>query len=76
MADLFVYGTLTNPVTLQGVLGRTRPAMGAVLMAYPRREGKYPYLVRASGRAVRGWVLRKIRRAEFECLDRYEVTTP
>ena len=76
IADLFVYGTLTNPVTLQRVLGRTHPAIGAVLMGYRRHEGKYPYLVRASGRALRGWVLRKLGRAEFECLDHYEVTTP
>jgi gamma-glutamylcyclotransferase (GGCT)/AIG2-like uncharacterized protein YtfP len=74
-ANLFVYGTLADPARLRCVLGRTRPAIPAVLNDYRRREGKYPYLMRASGRAVRGWILRKIGTAELERLDRYEVTT-
>jgi gamma-glutamylcyclotransferase (GGCT)/AIG2-like uncharacterized protein YtfP len=74
-AELFVYGTLANPATLRRVLGRTSPTIPAVLKDYRRREGKYPYLVRAFGRMARGRILRKIRRAEFERLDHYEVTT-
>jgi hypothetical protein len=47
-----------------------------LLRNYARRYGKYPYLVKAQGHEVQGWVLGNLSNEDFYGLDNYEVVTP
>jgi gamma-glutamylcyclotransferase (GGCT)/AIG2-like uncharacterized protein YtfP len=75
ISDLFVYGTLGDPAHRRRVLGRSGSAIEASLENYARRDGKYPYLVRAEGKQVRGLILRGLGQEDFARLDGYEVVT-
>jgi gamma-glutamylcyclotransferase (GGCT)/AIG2-like uncharacterized protein YtfP len=76
ITDLFVYGTLRDPARRQQVVGYPSSLIPALLKNYARREGKYPYLVKAQGHEVHGWVLADLSKEDFRKLDEYEVVTP
>jgi gamma-glutamylcyclotransferase (GGCT)/AIG2-like uncharacterized protein YtfP len=73
IADLFVYGTLTDPAERQQILGHPSTLVPASLRGYRRRDGRYPYLVKADGNEVRGSIVRDLGDEDFARLDAYEV---
>jgi gamma-glutamylcyclotransferase (GGCT)/AIG2-like uncharacterized protein YtfP len=75
-AGVFVYGTLTDPARRLRVLRRSPALVPALLQNYERRNGRYPYLLPAEGREVRGWILLNIEEADLARLDDYEVAIP
>ena len=67
MADVFVYGTLTDPDRAAAVVGDYRFRGSAVLEGLQRVDGRYPTL--APGGSVTG---RLLRTADLDALDAYE----
>jgi gamma-glutamylcyclotransferase (GGCT)/AIG2-like uncharacterized protein YtfP len=76
VTDLFVYGSLRDPARRQRVLGRASALVPGLLRNYMRHDGKYPYLVKAQGHEVGGWVLGDLSDEDFSKLDDYEIVTP
>lgn len=74
MADLFVYGTLTDPEVLRRVAGRVFAAEPAVLDGFRRiaEPGCYPFIEPSPGDRVAGLLLRGIDAAALGRLDDYE----
>jgi gamma-glutamylcyclotransferase (GGCT)/AIG2-like uncharacterized protein YtfP len=75
-AGLFVYGTLKDPSRRRQILGRSATAAPARLENHKKCCGKYPYLVKAEGHQVHGWIVRDLTERDFARLDDYEVVTP
>ena len=74
MADLFVYGTLTDPEVLRRAAGRIFAAEPAVLDGFRRIEepGCYPFIEPSPGDRVTGLLLRGIDATALGRLDDYE----
>jgi gamma-glutamylcyclotransferase (GGCT)/AIG2-like uncharacterized protein YtfP len=75
-ALLFVYGTLIDPAQLQRVLGHLCPGVPAILKAYRRHQGRYPYIVQAAGHTVTGSIICDLREDDFTKLDECEAVRP
>ena len=71
--DLFVYGTLCDPVRVQDVLGHPCPATPARLPGYQRHNGRWPYLVCTN---IQGFLLRGLTAEDMAKLDSYESVEP
>lgn len=72
---LFVYGTLMDPETCRGLLGRAPQCEPAELAGYERRKvrhASYPAIIATAGATVRGLALRGISKSELAALDDYE----
>lgn len=72
---LFVYGTLMDPETCRGLLGRAPQCEPAELTGYERRtvrHASYPAITATAGATVRGLVLRGLSKSEMAALDDYE----
>lgn len=75
MHRLFVYGTLTDPDTCSGLLGRVPISVRAVLRHHVRHAvlgEAYPAVVAKRAGVVKGLVYVDITQAELEMLDAYE----
>ena len=75
-AQLFVYGTLTEPETQKKVLGKTVDGMLDVLDGYKKSTiiifgNSYPDIVKASSSFVDGLVI-PVTSDELELIDNYE----
>lgn len=71
--DLFVYGTLRDPTRVQELLGHPCRTVPARLPGYDRREGRWPYLMRAD---IAGCLLRGLTAEDLAKLDAYEGVQP
>ena len=74
-ADLFVYGTLRDPKTCGGLLGRMPQQSTARLHGFMRlavRGEAYPAIVPCPQKSVDGLILRGLSAHELEVLDAYE----
>ncbi len=72
--DLFVYGTLMDPVFVQQLTGKAFVTEPARLPDFRRIQtpGSYPYILPHDGDSVDGMLLRDVDESTLQALDRYE----
>jgi gamma-glutamylcyclotransferase (GGCT)/AIG2-like uncharacterized protein YtfP len=72
--SLFVYGTLLNDDLVRTLTGQVFSKRPATLDGFARVQppGDYPYITRAPGARVDGWLLDGVDAASLEKLDTYE----
>jgi gamma-glutamylcyclotransferase (GGCT)/AIG2-like uncharacterized protein YtfP len=69
---LFVYGSLTDPLRREEVIGRQIDIMPATLHNYELGRARYFYIRSYPGISTAGFLLLNLTPRDFQTLDRYE----
>lgn len=74
MANLFVYGTLTDKSRFYELTGKSFVTFPAILKDFRKLNSDrgYPYIVPEKGAVVEGLLIRNVDRRSMQKLDEYE----